>query len=158
MNNCKEMKRIITEECTRQGLVNQEQIDYIIATAMWETNHTCKPVREAYWTSEQWRKRHLRYYPYYGRGFVQLTWRTNYKKFGKLMGIDLVRSPDLALEPKHAVFILVYGMIHGSFTGMSLADCMDEYAGLDQVKARMIINGSDKAEVIASMAMKLDLA
>lgn len=32
---------------------------------------------------------------YYGRGFIQLTGRANYTKYGKLAGIDLVSQPDL---------------------------------------------------------------
>ena len=48
---------------------------YGLATAWWETNKTMQPVREAYWLSEAWRKPNLRYYPHYGRGYVQLTWK-----------------------------------------------------------------------------------
>jgi len=154
-NDCKEMRRIIKKECVLQGIVNEAQIAYVIATAEWETNHTCRPVREAYWLSEDWRKKHLRYYPYYGRGYVQLTWETNYKKFGKLLGIDLVNNPDRALEPEHAVKILVIGMRDGLFTGMSLDDCTDSEGTVDYVKARRIINGTDKDEVIASMAVEI---
>ena len=54
MNSCKEMRRIIKKECIIQGVVKTEQIEYIIATAMWETNHTCRPVREAYWLNGNW--------------------------------------------------------------------------------------------------------
>src|SRR5690606_34382592 len=47
---------------------------YILATGWWETGKTMQPVREAYWLDEDWRRRNLRYYPFYGRGDVQLTW------------------------------------------------------------------------------------
>jgi len=157
-SDCKEMRRIIKKECVIQGVVNTDHIKYIIATAEWETNHRCRPVREAYWLSEEWRKKHLRYYPYYGRGYVQLTWEYNYKKFGELLGIDLVNNPDRALEPEYAVQILVIGMRDGLFTGMSLSHCTDEYGRMDFVKARQIINGNDKEEVIASMAIDVDIA
>lgn len=33
-----------------------------------------------------------------GRGFIQLTGRANYAAYGRLMGVDLVRSPALALN------------------------------------------------------------
>lgn len=56
---------------------------YVIATSYWETNKTMVPVKEAYWLSENWRKDNLRYYPWYGRGYVQLTWEDNYKKASK---------------------------------------------------------------------------
>ena len=48
----------------------------VLATVEWETNKTFQPVREAYWLNEDWRRAHLKYYPYYGRGFVQLTWKS----------------------------------------------------------------------------------
>ncbi len=144
--------RIIKKECVLNGVVDPAHIAYILATAEWETNHTMYPVREAYWLSEAWRKRHLKYYPYYGRGFVQLTWKANYKKFGKLLDIDLVDEPDLALAPQYAAKILVIGMRDGLFTGMSLDNCTSSEGMVDYVKARRIINGEDKAEVIASIA------
>src|SRR5947209_19609084 len=34
---------------------------------------------------------------YYGRGFVQLTWKYNYQKMGKLLGVDLVDHLEPAL-------------------------------------------------------------
>jgi hypothetical protein len=36
---------------------------------------------------------------FHGRGFVQLTGRENYAKYGQQLGIDLVSDPDKALEP-----------------------------------------------------------
>ena len=158
-SNCEEMRRIIKRECALQGVLKLDQVKYIIATAMWESNHQCKPVKEAYWVpnAEEWRKKHLRYWPYYGRGFVQITWEANYKKFGELLGVDLVSNPDKALEPEIAVKILVIGMRDGLFTGLSLDDCTDSEGTVDYVKARRIINGSDKAEVIASIANKINV-
>ena len=159
MDNCKEMKRIIKEECSIQGVINSKQIDYIIATALWETNHTCRPVTEAYWLSSKWHMTHLfpKYGMYWGRGYVQLTWEANYKKFGKLLGIDLVANPELALLPQYAVKILVIGMRDGLFTGHSLGSYFNENED-DFVSARRIVNGKDKADIIASMAMKINLA
>ena len=142
---------LIREECRKQGVVLEPQIAYILATAEWETNHTWKPVKEAYWTSEAWRKKHLRYYPYFGRGYVQITWKENYEKFGKLLGVDLVQHPDLALYPEYAAFILVYGMKHGIFTGKKLDDYITGRVSM-YADARRIINGTDKAGTIASMA------
>ena len=144
--------KMIREECIAQGVVDEAQIAYVLATVEWETNHTWQPVREAYWLSEAWRKKHLRYYPYYGRGFCQITWKENYEKFGKLLGIDLVVHPDLALFPKYAAFILVHGMKHGTFTGKALNDYVSSEGNFDFVTARHIINGSDKAHTIASIA------
>ena len=156
-DNCKEMARIITEEAVRNGISNPEQIQYMIATAEWETNHQCVPVREAYWLSEDWRKKHLRYYPYYGRGYTQITWKENYARFSKLLDLDLVRQPDLALRPEVAAKILVLGMRDGLFTGVSLNDVTSDDGSVDFHSARRIINGTDKADVIASMAQSTQI-
>lgn len=39
---------------------------------------------------------------YRGRGFIQLTGRSNYKEVGELIGVDLLNNPDLMLEPEIA--------------------------------------------------------
>jgi len=68
---------------------------YYLATAKWETAGTMQPVREPFWLSENWRRLNLRYYPYYGRGYVQLTWKSNYQRQSQAdrTGIDLVTNP-----------------------------------------------------------------
>jgi len=149
--NCEEMHVFVIAACEKFGVTNKRQIDYILATAEWETAHTCEPVREAFWLSEGWRERHLRYYPYYGRGFVQITWKENYEKFSKLLGIDLVNDPDLALDPVVAVDILVLGFRDGMFTGYKISDFVNS-KHTDYVGARKCINGHDKDVIIASMA------
>ena len=42
---------------------------------------------------------------YCGRGFIQITGRANYERYGKLLGVDLVQTPDCALEPAIAAEI-----------------------------------------------------
>ncbi|WP_107645335.1 glycoside hydrolase family 19 protein [Methylobacterium sp. C1] len=39
---------------------------------------------------------------FHGRGFIQLTGRGNYKKYGDMIGIDLINHPELANEPETA--------------------------------------------------------
>lgn len=146
----------IIQECHDQGVTKPEQIQYVLATVQHETNDTFTPVKEAYWLSEKWRRKHLRYYPYYGRGFVQVTWKENYRKFGDLLGIDLVSNPDLALDIDNAIFILVYGMKHGTFTGKKLDDYFSG-KGSNFIKARKIINGKDKARKIAALAQNITI-
>jgi predicted chitinase len=42
---------------------------------------------------------------YRGRGMVQCTGRESYARFGKLLGINLVGNPELAIHPDHALSI-----------------------------------------------------
>ena len=98
-------------------------------------------------------QKNLRYYPYYGRGYVQLTWKNNYEKYSGLLGIDLVGTPDLALEPGVAAFVLVHGFKTGTFTGRKISDYISADK-TDFVNARRCINGLDKAYEIARLAEK----
>jgi murein DD-endopeptidase MepM/ murein hydrolase activator NlpD len=77
-----------------------------IATIAIETASTFAPVREAFWMSEEWRKDNLRYWPHYGRGFIQLTWDYNYRAYGAALGFDLIGNPDLALDPFVSAMVL----------------------------------------------------
>lgn len=85
---------------------------------------------------------------YAGRGYVQITGRTNYRRFG------IEDAPDDALKPDVAARIMVEGMTKGSFTGKKLAD----YLPGDYVNARRIINGTDNAEKIAGYARAFEAA
>ncbi len=93
---------------------------------------------------------------YAGRGLVQLTGRRNYKTCGDFLKLDLIAKPDLALEPEHAVAILVWGMEGGKFTGKKLADYLPGPRGTlrEFENSRRIINGTDKAELIAAHALR----
>ena len=86
---------------------------------------------------------------YYGRGFVQLTWKANYATAGAAIGVDLVRKPELALDPKNATRIMFEGMTKGWFTQKKLSDYFNKTKD-DWVGARRIINGQDKAQTIAT--------
>lgn len=143
--------QIILKECARQGL-SKPHTAYVLATAKWETAHTMKPVREAYWLSEAWRKKNLRYYPWYGRGYVQLTWEDNYKKAGKKLGVDLTTNPDKAMEPEIAAKVLVTGCKEGWFTGKKLGD----YTTYEDM--RRVVNGTDKKREIADLAREYEKA
>ncbi len=90
---------------------------------------------------------------YHGRGYVQLTGRKNYAKMGGLLGTDLIGNPDLAKVPLTAYQIACVGMAKGLFTGKGLMDYLG--AQTDWVNARRIINGTDKAKVIAGYAETL---
>jgi len=135
----------------------RNQLAYVLATAEWETNKTFLPVKEAYYLgskAEAYRKK-LKYYPWYGRGFVQLTWKENYIKAGEKLGKDLITNPDKAMEPEIAAWVLVLGMKEGWFTGKKLSDYITlKTSGFTE--ARRIVNGTDKAKEIAALAKKHD--
>ncbi|MBD9528961.1 carboxypeptidase [Paracoccus sp. PAR01] len=112
-----------------------------------------QPVREAYYLgskADAYRKK-LRYYPWYGRGFAQLTWQYNYQRAGKQIGIDLIANPDAAMEPDNAARVLVLGSRDGWFTGKKLSDYINA-SKTDYTGARRIINGTDRAADIAAIA------
>lgn len=85
---------------------------------------------------------------YHGRGYVQLTGRKNYKAMSAVTGVDLEADPVRAKDVAVASKVMFYGMEHGSFTGRKLADYFGPHAD-DWVNARRIINGTDKANLIA---------
>jgi hypothetical protein len=138
----------ILDEWEARKLTDLRWLAYMLATTYHETNMTMQPVREAYWLSEEWRRRNLRYYPWYGRGYVQLTWEENYKKMGSLLGVDLLDNLDLAMDPRIAAAIMFEGMMAGDFTGKCLKNYFNDTTD-DPVGARKIINGTDKAPLIA---------
>jgi len=84
-----------------------------------------------------------------GRGYVQLTGRSNYRKFG------IEDTPDDAMKPDIAFHILDKGMHDGTFTGKKFGDYITG-AKTDYVNARRIINGTDKAGMIAGYAKSFE--
>ncbi|SFK44811.1 hypothetical protein SAMN03159338_4284 [Sphingomonas sp. NFR04] len=98
----------------------------------------------------------------YGRGLVQLTWCDNYELADRELelGGALLKNFDLALSTDVAVRILVRGMEEGWFTGKALRDYLPGPLGAaDQfAAARRIINGTDRADMIAAYALKFQAA
>lgn len=86
---------------------------------------------------------------YAGRGFVQLTWKSNYAAMTGPTCVDLVAFPDRALDMPVAAEILFTGMIRGMFTGHKLADYFSGRRA-DWTGARRIVNGTDRASTIAT--------
>ncbi|WHA40427.1 hypothetical protein [Agrobacterium larrymoorei] len=145
---------------------------YMLATAVHETAATMQPVRETLAASDEaairildaafaagrlpqvrtpyWR-RDADGKSWLGRGLVQLTHRRNYEAMSVLTGIDLVAAPHLAMEPKTSAVILIEGMRNGSFTGRRLSHYLNAQR-TDWEGARAIINGTDRAALIASHA------
>ena len=84
-----------------------------------------------------------------GRGYVQITGRDNYIKFG------IVDTPDKALDPDFAFHILEQGMRYGLFTRISLNHYINA-DGCDYENARRVINGTNRAAEIAGYAIDLE--
>lgn len=151
---------------------------YMLATAFHETAATMQPVRETLAASDDAAIRILdRAYaagrlgqvttPYWrrdaegkswlGRGLVQLTHKRNYEAMSAVTGIDLVARPERAMEPGISATILVVGMLAGSFTGRRLSRYFNAQ-NEDWVGARAIINGRDRAELIAGYGRSFNAA
>lgn len=147
------------ERASREPL-DTRWLAYILATAYHETGATMQPVRESFAKTDAMARINLHKRPYaredkqtgeayYGRGFVQLTWRTNYQDASVRYKVDLVNSPDLALGVELAAKIIVDGSIDGRFTGKPLSRYFSTRED-DPKNARRVINGLDRAADIAS--------
>jgi putative chitinase len=97
---------------------------------------------------------------YYGRGYVQLTWKDNYDALGTALGLgeDLLVDPDKVLDPETAYDIMSYGMRNGSFTTAKrkLSDYID-HTKCNYPSARQIINGLDQYMKIAGYATDIEI-
>lgn len=137
-----------------------------LATAYLETNKTMQPVAEAYFLgagAEAWRRKHLRYWPWYGRGYPQTTWERNYKRADDALGLGgaLMKNPDLMLTPRVAAPTMIRGMAEGWFTGKKLGDYIPKDGpGTPEghKQARRIINGTDRWDDLARWAMQWQAA
>lgn len=144
-------------------------IAYALATVWHETGATMQPVREAPHLSEDWRKRNLRYWPHYGRGYVQITWPKNYAWLDKAAaeaGLtkpgEILANLDLAMRPDIAALALRRGLEEGRYDarGKTMAARLPRGpASREQyVDARYLVNVQDKAGQIADYALKLERA
>lgn len=86
---------------------------------------------------------------YRGIGMCQTTGRGNYKKFG------CENNPEKMLDLNFSISTMFTGMINGVYTTVKLSDCFkktpisqDETKNAP-IKARLIINGRDKAALIS---------
>lgn len=134
---------------------DQRKLAYILTTAIGESSlrpvreNRCEPGTACYQVQQEYW-----YTGYYGRGFVQITHRYNYERFGQILGIDLVGNPDLALRKDIAGKIICHGMHHGIFTGLKLDDFFSG-SKADWFNARKIIYGLDRAQELADKAQRI---
>ena len=152
-------------------------LPYVLATFYHETGRTMQPVREGFAKSNEEAVRIVtRMYEqgrisinyakpdpvtglsYYGRGMIQTTWEDNYRKLGFVIFNDrelLVNSPDLLLDLKISVETSIEGMKLGLFTGKRLSDYLTKEKK-DYYNARRIVNGLDRASLIAGYAERFE--
>ena len=166
----------VLRKCQEYGVYLPTQIQYILATVLHETAGTFNPIKEyggrKYFESRydpfkastpELRERAVRMgntkigdgAKYCGRGYIQLTWKSNYQKMSDLLGMDFVSNPNLVLDSEISADILVIGMRDGLFTGKCLDDYI-EYGKCDFLGARKIVNNKDKRNKIALLALSLN--
>lgn len=163
----------ILAEWDRRQEVDKRWLAYMLATAFHETGGRMQPVRENvnYTSASQikktWPTRFASIgtatpfvrqpqklankvygrlgntapndgWTYGGDGLPQLTGKENFQKFDVEPGMDM----------ETAVRVMFDGMIKGLFTGRKLADYSSRFVD-EPVGARRIVNGNDKATLIA---------
>jgi putative chitinase len=153
--------------------LDSDSLAYCLATVFHETDRTMLPIKEyggeAYFKKmydPQGARPHVAQTlgnilpgdgaKFAGRGYVQLTGRSNYRRAtGELQNRgyltreqDLTLAPDMAMTPDIAAAIMFLGMSEGWFTGKKLSDYFGPVRIGDPFNARRIINGVDKAEAI----------
>lgn len=149
------------------GISNKPLADqaYMLATAYWEADKHQVPIRE--YGQGKGRKYGVKGrnggQVAYGRGLVQTTWDVNYEKTDRELGLNgaLIADYDLLLKPEIAVPAMVRGMSEGWYTGHRMSEYLPRSgpATVDQFKAaRPIINGHDKDDEIAAIAMTFQAA
>lgn len=151
---------------------------YALATAWHETAHTMQPIRE--FGGPAYLKRMYDItgqrpklakgmgntvpgdgVRYCGRGYVQLTWRANYRRAGEKLGYPLEGNPELAMRKDIAAQIMRRGMEEGWFTGKAFSHFLPADGPANQaafMSARRIINGRDKEALIADYAVEFQAA
>jgi hypothetical protein len=137
-------------------MTDRRWLAYMLATTIHETASTMWPIEEygkgqgmAYGKKDPETGQ-----TYYGRGYVQLTWRDNYAKATKELGLkgdaDLEWHAAMALDPQIAADVMFIGMRDGWFRSDSKGrQTLARYFSAtvdDAYGAREIING-DKSKV-----------
>lgn len=100
---------------------------------------------------------------YYGRGHVQLTWEANYRNGEKFLfdryGVihTIHKDPHKMLEGSVSALVSYDGMVNGWFTGVGLPQYFNSKVE-DPKNARRIVNGTDRADLIAGYYHKFKKA
>jgi predicted chitinase len=155
------LKSVLSYIQNDKNINTMEQAAYLLATAKaesdyslqrWEADYVCGKAGVAY--KGQPCSRALDYYrsssgkknyydlgidskglPYFGRGLIQLTGKHNYEKYGNLIGVDLVKDGDKALEPKNSYKIASEYLKAKTWKHVGIGDL---------TRARKSVNGGTK--------------
>jgi hypothetical protein len=152
----------------KDGNGDKHQLAYILGGVYHETGKRMVPVREGFASSDAEARRIVANRPYghpagpyelvyYGRGRIQNTWLSNMEKLSRRFGLDFVKNPDLLLDPTTDAMVTVIGHREGIWTGRKLDDYITP-AKPDYISARKIINGTDRATLIAGYAVHFEIA
>lgn len=140
---------------------NEKEAAYFLATAKSESDYSLQRWEADYLCGEkgvpyvgQPCQRALNYYrssdgkanyynkgvdstgtPYFGRGLIQLTNKYNYKKYGDIIGVDLVDEADKAMIPKNSYKIASTFLDRKTFKHVNKGDL---------TQARISVNGGTK--------------
>ena len=143
------------------NLSNKEEVAYFLATAnsesdyslqRWEADYLCgekgvpyqgKPCQKAldYYRSDSGKSNYFKRgvdsmgVPYFGRGLIQITHPYNYKRYGDLIGVDLVANGDLALAPQNSYKVASAFLNRKTFKFVNKGEL---------TKARKSVNGGTK--------------
>jgi predicted chitinase len=127
----------IYSKCQEIGL-DVEETAFVLANANHETGQfkyfeeidgRSQAIRLGYGGGANW----------YGRGYIQLTHKSNYKKWSDWTGKDLVSNPDLLIQDLElSASVACSGIKYGSFVGMQGG--LDNF-GDDWYNARALVNG-----------------
>lgn len=90
-------------------------------------------------------------YKFRGRGIgAQITGYDCYKKYGDLLGVDMVHNPDLAMDIRLGAKILALGFTDYPFTGYKISNSINN-SKVDYIQARRTVN-ADVGRVGKSIA------
>lgn len=157
------------------GYTDKRWLAYILGGVYHEVGRRMTPVREGFAKTDQGARRAVarlhrsgrisRNYAapnrhgvsFYGRGRIQNTHEYNYAKLEKRFGHPFTTNPDLLLDSKIDAEVTVHGHAEGIWTGKKLADYFSDKRS-DWRNARRIVNGFDRASLIAGYAKQFHAA
>jgi predicted chitinase len=164
------LKKILTWAGDDDRINKIEHLAYLLGTAKaesdfslerWESDYVCgkagvkykdKPCEKAlnYYKSDAGDKKNYytlgldsRGLPYFGRGLIQLTGKENYKKYGDIIGVNLVDDPEKVFVPQNSYNIAVSFLTDKGKDGTKKSTFERVDAG-DLTSARRSVNGGER--------------